>query len=51
VGISINHERLSPQDAEKAKGKYRKRFNVPVEDPVAEGVEQIVDAIEKLRDG
>ena len=51
VGVSINHEHLSQQDAQKAKAKYSRRFNVPVEDPVFDGVEDIVDAIEDLRDG
>ena len=51
VGIGINHEHLSSEDAAKAKAKLHKRFKVPVEDPVVDGVTQIVDSIEKLRDG
>jgi len=51
VGISINHENLSREALEKAKVKYRKRFHVPVEDPVFDGVKELADAIEKLRDG
>jgi uncharacterized NAD-dependent epimerase/dehydratase family protein len=51
IGISINHEHLSPEEARKAKSKLHKRFKVPVEDPVIDGVTQIADAIEKLRDG
>lgn len=50
VGISINHEHLTPKEAVKAKAKLHRRFKVPVEDPVVEGVAQITDAIEKLRD-
>jgi uncharacterized NAD-dependent epimerase/dehydratase family protein len=51
IGISINHEHLSPKDARKAKVKLLKRFKVPVEDPIVDGVAEITDAIEKLRDG
>ena len=51
VGISINHEHLSSEEAAKAKAKLHRRFKVPVEDPVVDGVQQITDAIEKLRDG
>ena len=50
VGISINHEHLTPEGAMKAKEKLRHRFKVPVEDPVVDGVKQITDAIEQLRD-
>jgi uncharacterized NAD-dependent epimerase/dehydratase family protein len=51
IGISINHEHLSPEEATKAKDRLRRRFKVPVEDPVVDGVTEIADAIEKLRDG
>lgn len=50
VGISLNHENLSREALEKAKAKYRRRFKVPVEDPVFDGVKEIASAIEKLRD-
>jgi uncharacterized NAD-dependent epimerase/dehydratase family protein len=51
VGIGINHENLSPEEAKKAKTKLHKRFKVPVEDPVFDGVRKLVDKIEALREG
>ncbi len=51
IGISINHEHLTEEEAEKAKKRLRKRFKTPVEDPIVDGVTKLVDAIEKLRDG
>jgi uncharacterized NAD-dependent epimerase/dehydratase family protein len=51
VGIGLNHEDLSPEEARKAKSRLRKRFKVPVEDPVFEGVGKLVDKIEDLREG
>lgn len=51
LGISINHEHLSDEEAKKAKSKLHDRFKVPVEDPVVDGVEKLADAVEKLRDG
>lgn len=48
VGIGLNHEGLSQERAQKAKTKMEKRFNVPVEDPVVEGVVKMADAIEML---
>ena len=50
VGISINHEHLSLEEARKAKSKLHRRFKVPVEDPVFDGVTRLADAVEKLRD-
>jgi len=44
----LNHEGLSLKEVEKAKTKLKKRFKVPVEDPVVEGVAKMADAIEKL---
>jgi Asp/Glu/hydantoin racemase len=34
----------------KAKNKLRKRFRVPVEDPVFDGVKRIADVTVELRD-
>jgi len=51
VGIGLNHENLSTEEAKKAKAKLHKRFKVPVEDPVSDGVKKLVDAIEALREG
>lgn len=48
LGIGLNHEGLSPEEAEKAKTKLKKRFKVPVEDPVVDGVAKTADAIEAL---
>jgi uncharacterized NAD-dependent epimerase/dehydratase family protein len=50
LGISINHEHLTSEQAQKAKAKMRRRFKVPVEDPVFDGVTQLASAVEKLRD-
>lgn len=51
IGISLNHENLSPKEAGKAKAKLHRRFKVAVEDPVSEGVQRLADAVEKLREG
>jgi len=51
VGIGLNHENLSPKEAEKAKTKLSKRFKVPVDDPVVDGVKGLADAIEALLKG
>ena len=48
IGIGLNNEGLSREEVRKAKTKMEKRFNVPVEDPVVEGVAKTADAIEKL---
>jgi uncharacterized NAD-dependent epimerase/dehydratase family protein len=50
VGIGINHEHLSPEEARKSKSNLYLRFKVPVEDPVNDGVICLADAIEKLRE-
>ncbi len=47
LGIGLNHEGLSLEGIEKAKAKLRKRFLVPVEDPLVDGVAKIADAIER----
>jgi uncharacterized NAD-dependent epimerase/dehydratase family protein len=48
IGIGVNHEGLSQEEVRKAKIKMEKRFNVPVEDPVVDGVAKTADAIEAL---
>lgn len=48
LGIGLNHEGLSPEKAGKVKIKLQKRFKVPVEDPVFEGVARMADSIEGL---
>jgi uncharacterized NAD-dependent epimerase/dehydratase family protein len=48
VGIGLNHEGLSQEGVRKAKTKLGKRFKVPVEDTVVDGVARMADAIEKL---
>ena len=50
IGIAINHEHLTRKQETKIKAKIQKRFKVPVEDPVDDGVEKLADAMEKLRD-
>jgi uncharacterized NAD-dependent epimerase/dehydratase family protein len=49
VGIGLNHEHLSAEEARKAKARLRRRFRVPVEDPVCDGVGKLADAVEALR--
>jgi uncharacterized NAD-dependent epimerase/dehydratase family protein len=48
ICIGLNHEGLSPEEVGKVKAKLKKRFQVPVEDPVVEGVAKMADAIEEL---
>jgi len=42
---------LEPKEARNAKARLHKRFRVPVEDPVIDGVGQLADAIEALPRG
>ena len=51
IGIGLNHENLSLEEARKAKAKLHKRFKVPVADPVFDGVKKLADAIEALQEG
>jgi len=48
LGIGLNHEGLSPEEVGKVKAKLEKRFKVPVEDPVVDGVTKMADAVEEL---
>ena len=48
IGIGLNHEGLSQEEVKKAKMKLEKRFKVPVEDPVVDGVTKTADAIQEL---
>jgi hypothetical protein len=40
---------LSTDEALKAKNKLHRRFKVPVEDPVFDGIKRIADAVVELR--
>jgi uncharacterized NAD-dependent epimerase/dehydratase family protein len=48
IGIGLNHEGLSQEEVGRVKTKLEKRFKVPVEDPVVDGVAKMADAIEEL---
>jgi uncharacterized NAD-dependent epimerase/dehydratase family protein len=48
LGIGINREKLDKNGIKKAKDKLKKRFNVPVVEPLSEGAGEIVDALEEL---
>jgi len=50
-GVSLNSENLMPKQIDTAKQKLMKLFNVPVVDPLQEGVGTLVDVLEELRDG
>jgi uncharacterized NAD-dependent epimerase/dehydratase family protein len=51
VGMGLNNEDLSPEEEKKAKARLHKRFSVPVENPVSDGVRKLADAVEALREG
>jgi uncharacterized NAD-dependent epimerase/dehydratase family protein len=51
VGMGLNNEGLSPDEERKAKSRLRKRFRVPVENPVTDGVKKLADAVEDLKEG
>jgi uncharacterized NAD-dependent epimerase/dehydratase family protein len=48
IGIGINHEYMSTTDISDSKQKYQEIFNVPVSNPLSEGVTELVDALEML---
>jgi uncharacterized NAD-dependent epimerase/dehydratase family protein len=48
VGIGLNREKLDKKGIEEAKIRLKKHFNVPVIEPLSEGVREIVDALEEL---
>jgi uncharacterized NAD-dependent epimerase/dehydratase family protein len=50
VGVGINHEHMNKSDIKTAKNSYQKMFNVPVSDPLTEGVGELVDAMEAMCD-
>jgi uncharacterized NAD-dependent epimerase/dehydratase family protein len=50
IGIGINHEKMTPSDIIHAKRKYQKMFNVPVTEPLTEGIKDLVDALEAMAD-
>jgi uncharacterized NAD-dependent epimerase/dehydratase family protein len=48
IGIGINREKMSPADIIQAKTRYNKIFNVPIVEPLSEGVSDLVDVLEEL---
>jgi len=48
VGIGMNHEHMTRQEITQAKKHYQQLFNVPVADPLTEGVGKLVDALEEM---
>jgi uncharacterized NAD-dependent epimerase/dehydratase family protein len=50
LAIGINRENMSSADIKEAKEKLGKKFKVPVEEPLSEGVDGIVDAMIKIYD-
>ena len=45
IGIGINRENMNSKDIIKSKKKFEKMFNVPVVEPLSEGVNEIVDVL------
>jgi uncharacterized NAD-dependent epimerase/dehydratase family protein len=48
LGIGINRENMDKQDIKDAKIKLKKFFNVPIAEPLSDGVSNIVDFLEEL---
>ncbi len=48
IGIGINHEHMSKTDIISLKATYQQMFQVPVLDPLTEGVADLVDALEAM---
>jgi uncharacterized NAD-dependent epimerase/dehydratase family protein len=48
LGIGINREKLTPIDCEKHKRQLHQRFNVPVVEPLHDGVSPLIDVLEDL---
>jgi uncharacterized NAD-dependent epimerase/dehydratase family protein len=48
LGISLNKENMTSKDVNEAKSRIRKRFKVPVEEPISDGVTGLADEIERL---
>ena len=51
IGIGLNNENMSKDDINNEKIKLKKIFNVPVTEPLNEGVSEIVDFMEELNAG
>ena len=49
LGVGINHEQMNKDDTVVAKKRLKKMFQVPVVDPIVDGVGEIVDVLEKLK--
>jgi len=48
IGIGINHERMTKSDIIHSKNVYQKMFQVPASDPLTDGVNVLVDALEAM---
>jgi len=48
IGIGLNRENMNEYDIKKIKIKLKKIFDVPVIEPLTEGVSKIVDVLEEL---
>jgi len=50
LGVGINHENMNNAEIQSTKEKFNKELHVPVADPIFDGVEDIVDALEEKHD-
>jgi len=48
IGIGINKENMDEEDIKISKKKLRKMFNVPVVEPLSDGVSKLVDSLVKI---
>jgi len=50
ISIGLNREKLDKKGIEAAKKRLKKHFNVPVIEPLSDGVGEIVDVLEELNE-
>ncbi len=50
LGISINNEYMTKKDIKEVKLRFRTSFHVPIIEPIIDGVDEIIDTLEKFHD-
>jgi len=50
LAIGINREKMDSKDIKRAKKELEKKYEVPVVEPLSEGVDEIIDAMIDIHD-